>query len=133
MKWSLSSVLATGIAAIFFTGCATIFKGTSQTVSVLSNVKGAEIIVDGKRVGTTPYSGPIPRGSSTTMTIRKDGYETKTIALNTEVEPVFWGNGLLFLVYFLGSFTSSTDYATGSMYKYSPATISVDLDKASGN
>lgn len=114
------------LASVFtLSGCATIFKGTSQVVSINSNVKGAEVIVDGKSVGQTPFNGPIKRGSDTTVTLTKEGYEPKSVVLNTEFENVFWGNILIG-----GTIGSSTDFGTGAMYKYSPANINVDLVKS---
>jgi len=103
-------------------GCATIVKGKSQTVSIDSNVSGAEIVVDGSVVGTTPYTGNLPRGSSTNLTLRKPGYRSKTIVLNSDVEPIFWGNLISG-----GVLGSSTDAGTGAMYKYSPSNIQIDL------
>ena len=102
--------------------CASILKGTSQVVTINSNVKGATVSVNGVDVGKTPFTGPIPRGSETALRLEKAGYEEKTITLYTEVEPVFWGN-----IIFGGSFGSSTDYGTGAMYRYSPSTFDIDL------
>ncbi len=109
-------------AAFLFEGCATIVQGTSQVVAIHSNVRGADVIVNGATVGKTPYVGPIRRGSSTTVRLEKDGYEPKTIVLNTEIEPIFFGN-----IIFPGFLGTTTDFATQSMFKYAPETIDVDL------
>jgi hypothetical protein len=120
--------LASLFFALFvFAGCATIVKGTNQTVSINSNVNGAEVIVNGERVGVTPFTGPIKRKSGTTVTVQKLGYQTKTITLTTEIESVFWGNIIIG-----GVLGSTTDLATGAMYYYAPATLEVDLVKADG-
>lgn len=111
-------------AAAFATSCATIVGGTSQTVSIDANVKGAEVIVNGALVGQTPFAGSIKRGKSTSVTVKKAGYRPKTIVLNTEVEPIFWGNIIVG-----GFFGSTTDLSTEAMYKYTPASINLDLDK----
>ncbi len=105
-------------------GCSTILKGKTQIVSINSNVKGADVIVSGITVGKTPYNGPIQKDSSTTVTLIKEGFDTKTATLSTEFEPVFWGN-----IIFGGFLGSTTDSATGAMYKYAPATIQIDLEK----
>lgn len=114
-------------AAALVTGCASIVKGTTQTVSINSNVSGAEVIVNGERVGVTPYTGPIKRKSGTTVTVQKPGYQTKTVTLTTEIESVFWGNIIIG-----GVLGSTTDLATGAMYYYAPATLEIDLNKAEG-
>ena len=122
-----SITLATCAAAILSAGCATIVSGKTQNVTIDSNVKEAEIVVEGAVLGKTPYTGPIKRGKDTTLLLRKEGYEPKTVTLNTEIEPVFWGN-----IFCGGFFGSSTDYGTGAMYKYAPATINIDLAPPSG-
>ena len=119
-------VLLAGLTVL--SSCSSIVKGKTQVVSIDSNVKNADIIVNGKTIGQTPYTGPMERDSSTTITIKKDGYTSKTITPNTEIEPIFWGN--IICGGFIGS---STDASTGSMYKYAPSTFQIDLAKSEGN
>lgn len=76
-------------------------------------------------VGQTPFVGQAPRGSSPQITVRSDGYEPKTIVAETAFEPVFWGNIIIG-----GVFGSTTDSSTGAMYKYAPATFTVELKPA---
>src|SRR5439155_9601807 len=103
-------------AGLLTGGCASIVNGTTQVVTIDSNVRGAEVAVDGEMVGRTPYTGPIKRGSTTTVRVSTQGYQPKTITLSTEIEPIFWGNIILG-----GFFGSTTDAGTGAMYKYAPA------------
>lgn len=110
--------------ASWITSCATVVGGTSQTVSIDSNVKGADVVVNGAMVGQTPFAGSISRGKSTSVTIRKEGYRSKTVILNTEVEPIFWGNIIVG-----GVFGSTTDLASEAMYKYTPASITIELER----
>lgn len=106
------------------TSCSSIINGTKQTVTIDSNVKGADININGTSVGTTPFTGKIPRGSSTQIYVSKEGYESKNIILNSDIEPIFWGNIIIG-----GVFGSSTDFGTGALYKYNPATVVIDLQK----
>jgi hypothetical protein len=108
-------------------GCSSIINGRVQTVTINSNVKDAEILVNGAVVGRTPFTGLLKRGSGTTVTVQKEGYESKTATLVTSVEPWFWGNIVLG-----GLLGSTTDAANGNMYKYSPATIEIDLEPVAG-
>ena len=110
------------ITLLVVSGCSTIIKGSSQVVSIDSNVKGADVKVNGQLIGKTPFSGQIKRGSSTEVTLSKEGYDSKTIIMSTNVEPVFFGN--VFCGGFIGS---TTDAATGAMYNYAPATYNLDL------
>src|SRR3954462_7770882 len=114
-------------AAFVGSGCATIVSGKTQNVTIDSNVKDAEVLSEGTVVGKTPYTGPLKRSKDMTLMLRKTGYDSKTVTLNTEIEPVFWGNILCG-----GGIGSTTDYATGSMYKYSPATINIDMVPSTG-
>ena len=113
------------LASLSLSAFSTIVKGDNQTVSILSNVKGADIYVNGQMIGQTPYTGPVERADETTVTLSKNGYESKTMTMNTQLEPWFWGN-----IIFGGFFGSTTDYASGSMNKYSPSTLTIDLDKS---
>ncbi len=121
MKIKALSILA---LALLSTHCATIVSGKTQTITIDSNVKDAEILVNGASVGKTPYTGPVIRSKSSTVTLKKDGYASKTITMNTEIEPMFWGNIIIG-----GVLGSTTDNSTGAMYKYAPATLTVDLEK----
>jgi len=127
MSKMIALIVVTVCSAVLNTGCATIVSGKTQTVTIDSNVKDAEVVVEGAVLGKTPYNGPLKRGKDTTLLLRKAGYDNKTVTLNTEIEPVFWGN-----IICGGFFGSTTDYASGSMYKYSPATINIDLVPATG-
>lgn len=124
---TIATIALAAVLAAFGSGCATIVSGKTQTVTIDSNVKDAEVVVEGAVLGKTPYNGPLKRAKETTLLLRKEGYENKTVTLNTEIEPVFWGN-----IICGGFFGSTTDYATGSMYKYAPATINIDMTPATG-
>jgi len=114
------------IASVLLLGaCATLAKGSSQAVTITSNVEGAEIFLDGQRVGATPFSGVVPKGKTTLM-LQKAGYTPATITLSKTLEPIFWGN-----IISGGTIGSLTDFATGAAYAYAPATYQVDLKAAS--
>lgn len=103
--------------------CATVFTGTSQTVTINSNVEGAEVRIDGNVVGTTPYSGKIRKGNNAkSVLISKQGYQSQQIALNTAINPVailsivFWDIG-------------TTDFLSGAAWEYTPNSYYVNLLK----
>jgi hypothetical protein len=101
--------------------CATITKGSRQTISITSNVDGADILLDGMKIGSTPFTGEVPKGKKILL-VKKDGYKDNTIALSRSIEPMFWGN-----IITGGTLGSITDFATGSAYQYAPASYQVDL------
>ena len=111
-------------AALIAAGCATIVKGKNQTVTVNSNVEGAEVFFDNQRVGTTPFTGLAPR-NKTTLRLEKAGYQSATAALSKSIEPVFWGNIII-----CGTLGSITDFATGAAFQYAPASLQVEMRAA---
>lgn len=115
------------ISFIGITSCASIIKGRTEEVRVNSNVKGAQIFLDGKLIGKTPYTGLMKRSGKLLM-LKKEGYKTKTIKLSKAINPWFWGNAI-----FGGLLGSSTDSSTGALYTYKPGTIYVELEPVSGN
>ena len=118
----MKKIALISVVALLATGCSTILNGKTQSITVDSNVKGAEVLINQVVVGQTPFTGQAPRGAEPQITVRKAGYESKTIVAETGFEPVFWGNILIG-----GVFGSTTDNSTGAMYKYAPATFNVEL------
>ncbi len=112
-------------ALMTLSGCASIVNGTTQQMTINSNITDADITANGKPVGRTPFTGLVERGSKTSLTVSKAGYQSKTITLASSLEPWFWGN-----IIFGGLFGSTTDSATGAAYKYAPTTVEVDLEPA---
>lgn len=102
-------------------GCATIISGTSQTISISSNVDGAAIYLDGVQIGTTPFIGSVRKGK-TNLRLEAPGYRDETLALSRQLEPVFWGN-----IITGGTFGSITDFVSGAAYQYAPASYQVEL------
>ncbi len=107
--------------SIYLTSCASIATGTSQLVTISCNVDGADVLLDGKIVGKTPFTGEIKKNGKL-ITIQMEGYKTHQIALSTSLEGMFWGNIIIG-----GTLGSITDFASGAAYKYSPASYQVEL------
>ncbi|MFO1518544.1 MAG: PEGA domain-containing protein [bacterium] len=59
---------------------------TAFPAKITSNPTGADILVDGKKVGQTPYDGPLPLGKHK-LTLKKDGFyeheQPLTMTMNT--------------------------------------------------
>lgn len=123
-KFVIAAVVGVSILA---SGCATVVTGDTQVVTINSNAPEAEVLVNGILVGKTPFNGPIKKGQSTSVTVRKAGFQERTVQLATDVEAAFFGNIIIG-----GLLGSTTDYGSGSMYKYSPNTIQIDLEPIKG-
>lgn len=117
-------IAAMGFLVMVVAGCATIASGTDQPISVSSNVDDATIYLDGIRIGSTPFNGPVAKGKST-MTLEAPGYRTETLSLSKSLDPAFWGNIIIG-----GTLGSVTDFATGAAYQYAPAAYQVEMRAA---
>lgn len=111
-------ILSLGLFAV---GCASITTGTYQLVTITSNVDGATILLDGVKVGKTPFTGEI-KNNGKILQIEKEGYKSHTISLSKSIEGMFWGN-----IITGGTVGSITDFATGAAFQYAPASYQVEL------
>ena len=110
------------VFAGFSSGCATIASGTDQNVSFDSEPEGATVRVAGKIIGQTPVSSRLDKKNDQTVSFEMEGYRTVSKSLATKTDPWFFGN-----IIFGGLFGSTTDFATGAIYEYSPDQYFVTL------
>lgn len=121
MKYLACLVSLVLVGSLVLGGCATIATGTSQTISITSNVDGAQLFLDGQLIGTTPFHGTVKKNKKV-ITIEKEGYRSEKIVLSKTLEGAFWGNIIIG-----GTVGSITDFASGGAYTYAPATYQIDL------
>jgi uncharacterized protein YceK len=113
------------LCALLLGGCASIISGTSQAVTIDSNVAGATVSIEGSQVGVTPFSGKIPRKKESIAVVSKPGYGAQSLTLTTSFNPVailsiFWDY-------------STTDCLTGACWEYAPSTYYVNLRPATAS
>jgi uncharacterized protein YceK len=128
---------AIGAAAVglLLSGCASIFSGSTQTVTVNSEPVGAAVTVTnsaGAKVhsGTTPATFQLARGAgyfraeSYTIKLQKDGFAAKEINVTGNINGWYFGNiligGLIGML--------AVDPLTGAMYSF-PDNVSAQLEK----
>lgn len=112
------------LISLFLLGsCATIMKGTEQTITINSNVDNADIYLEGIKIGETPFVGKIKKNKDA-LRVEKEGYKPYTLSLSKNLEPIFWGN-----IISGGTLGSITDFATGAAYAYSPSSYQVEMFK----
>lgn len=104
-------------------GCATIVKGTSQKVPIASDPPGADILVDGSRVGQTPMAVEMKRKHDHLVTIQKTGYRPQSVAVVKDVGGAVWGN-----IIAGGLIGWGVDATSGAQYNLVPKTLSVRLE-----
>lgn len=103
-------------------GCATIIKGSSQSIPVSSDPPAADILLDGKLVGQTPRKLALKRNNNYVITIQKAGFEQQTVPVVKDIGGAVWGNVLAGGVIGWG-----VDAASGAQYNLLPASVSVKL------
>ena len=72
--------LAVGLLAIcslISSSCATMLKGTSDEITVVSDPNGADVVVNETREGTTPVTFTVPSKQDLTVTVTKAGYTSE--------------------------------------------------------
>ena len=98
---------------------------TSQELVLKSNPPNANIIVDGKKFGTSPQMVNVDRGKNHVVKFQLDGYEIYETQVTRKISFWFWGNAL-------NGFIPGMviDMFTGSMYNLLPDNIDVELTPA---
>jgi hypothetical protein len=107
------------LAASSVLGCATIISGTSQAISIDSNVPGANVAIEGSLVGVTPFSGKVKRQREAVALVSHEGYVAQPLTLTTSFNPV----AILSIVWDY----STTDCLTGACWEYAPNSYYVKL------
>ena len=114
--------------AFVFSSCATILSGTSDEIYFSSDPKGADIMIDGLKVGKTPATVSIKRPGlgNKEVTLKLDGYEDRTFMLQKEFNVMAICN--------LGGIPGWViDILTGAVMKYSKKNYDLDLDPKAFN
>ena len=108
------------IAVTLIAGCATVIKGTTQTVNVQSNPDGASVYFDNQLMGKTPFTLEAKKNVYSNIRIEKEGYKTYTQQLTKKYDPIT-------LLSFFWDY-STTDIITGAAFYYEPGTVFIELE-----
>nr|WP_315261786.1 hypothetical protein [uncultured Limnohabitans sp.] len=108
-------------SAIALTGCSTIIKGTSETISVNSLEKGTTLSVDGSPRGLDGASVSVKKGKIHTLRAEKPGCS----AVNAETTETFDPTSLLGILLDLGIFSIPIDLMSGAAWKVEPTTYTL--------
>lgn len=73
---------------VCFVAAAAIISGCSSTTVISSSPAGASLYLNGEKVGVTPYTHTDTKivGATTTVTLKKEGYEDLTTAFSKNEE-----------------------------------------------
>jgi sarcosine oxidase gamma subunit len=123
MSWRSLAVLAAATLAL--NGCATIFTGTTDTLTFDANVPGVRLTIDGQYVGELPITLPMSRnfvgGKQFIATFEKAGYVTQEFKLAREF------NAVSILDVSSPLTSGGVDVLTGSLMKFSPRDYHVQM------
>ncbi len=123
-KKALFPFTAILISALFFTSCATIFKGSTDKVGFGSEPQGAKVYVNGTLLGETPFELNMKSNKQYTIEFRKEGFETRSVVLNNSI-----GAGWIVLDVLGGFIPVIIDAATGSWYSLDQEHVNAVLEK----
>ncbi len=118
-------------SVLLLSACCTMFSSSSQSITFDSNVKERiQIYADGALVcNKTPCVVEIDRHSGPMNIVAKaKGYEDTIMQNKSKLNPVFWAN-----VLFIYPTSSTTDFATNAMWKYSQDGIYINMEKKGMN
>jgi hypothetical protein len=114
------------INALVFTGCATVTRGTTETLMIQSTPSGADVRVSNGFTGRTPFTFTAPRKGDLIVTISLPGYESQEHILHSSVAGKgvagVAGNALIGGVIGIG-----VDMATGAALSHNPNPLIVTL------
>ena len=88
------------VSSCLLAGCASVISGSSDTITINSNPPGAtcNLNQNGRSIGqvTTPGGVTVQKTKhDIKVTCEKEGYQTATGYLNSDIEGSTWGNILL--------------------------------------
>ena len=108
---------------LWMSGCAAVFKGTSETIRIKSVPPDAKVHINGGYVGKTPLKIKLSSKESHQIEFQKEGYLTRIHHLTNNV-----GVGWIFLDLFLGVIPIIVDAATGAWYYLDENPLEVPLE-----
>jgi PEGA domain len=127
MKRLLSFVVV-AVLLVSFSGCATIFRGPNQQVSLNASMAGAEVFIDGQKVGVTPLKLSLKTDKQYTVTFKKAGFKDTTYRLTNRV-----GTLWVVLDVLSGLIPLIVDISTGAWYEFETTDVNVTLEPGTLN
>lgn len=116
--------------ALWSSGCATLFKGTTQQVMIRCNVPDASLYVDGLPI--SPGATSLECKADHVVSAEKPGYPTASQRIRRRAAPTYLILDVALLVLWVipGVVALAVDFGTGAIYELAPATVSLDLQPA---
>lgn len=109
-------------ASLTLVNCATIFRGTNDTVTVKSNPENAAVYINGLKM---PSGGTfqLKKGfENQTVSLKKEGYEEQNFMLQKSFDPISILNVFVPVGFLI-------DIISGAMMKYDTTHYVIDMEK----
>ena len=116
------------LLSVLLSGCGTLFGGTYQNVPMYSTPEGAEVVINGESVGTTPVAFQLKRGQIYVVEFRREGYDDVRVVLDRRVRLGPLALNLL-TPFYVGL---AVDFGNGAAYYVDPGYLDVELPPAGG-
>ena len=127
MKTTTTVTIAAAIT-LALSGCATVTRGTQDTISVNSSPANADVVLSSGQRSKTPATFKLPRNQAFTVNVSKAGYEPQSV----QVLPQVNGGGAAGMagnVLVGGIIGVGVDAVSGAMYDLTPDQIYVNLEE----
>lgn len=122
----LMALLGALLGLTLTTGCATITRGSTDTLVVESEPPGAEIKLSNGLSGKTPATFTLPRKDALVVKIQKAGYEPVEVNITPQVSGA-GGAGMAGNVLVGGLIGAAVDAGSGAMNDLLPNPVRVNL------
>ncbi|ONF42527.1 hypothetical protein BTO32_15050 [Marinobacter lutaoensis] len=113
--------VAGALAMTLLSGCSTVIKGTSESITVNSLEDGTTIYVNGAARGKDSAFVNLEKGKVHTITARKEGCEPATTQTGESFDPTT----LLGILIDWGLITIPVDLISGAAWEITPTTYTV--------
>ena len=108
--------------------CATITRGTNDTLVVNSQPAGADVKLSNGMTGVTPATFKLPRKSDIVVEVKKAGYEPAKVNIVSQMSGA-GGAGMAGNVLVGGIIGAAVDAGSGAMNDLKPNPVSIRLEK----
>jgi len=110
------------ISILGLTGCATLFKGTTENVNMQASPVQADVFINGQLMGKTPLQLKLESKRNYAVEFRAEGYQPRVYNISSKV-----GAGWIVLDVLGGLVPVIIDAATGAWYKLDQNNINAVL------
>jgi hypothetical protein len=115
------------VTTAFLAGCATIVRGSSETIEITTSPSGAMIKLSTGQSARSPSTFEVARKGTIFVTVTKEGYETVETKLISSIEGASLGIGTAANLLTIPVVNDVVDYQTGANYSHKPNPLHIEL------